>query len=424
MNEHFFFRMVDTMRALIAAISVILIAVGCSQANTHTPPPISPTDHDAISTPTTVVPTSITVPTSSPQSPMPTTPSQTPTQTPLPPLEVTSAIGGSASDYMVLLTREKGFWLVYGSPDQFMPTETIIDAAVGPNHIMALTQSGAVYAFGYNIYGQLGTEDTENIQDTPSVVAGIDNVSAITAGWDFSVALKDDGTVWAWGKNDTGQVGGEIAEYRSQPAQITGLSNITAISSGGGHTLALRNDGVILAWGANGSGQLGNGTTDTRLVPVQVMGLSRVVSVAAGGGHNLALKDDGTVWGWGANNCGQLGVQTDASYSSVPIQIPGLSDIVAITAGRYYSLVVTKDGEVWAWGENEVGQLGIGNTEPSHIPIKVEGITDIISIAAGRYRTIALQRDGTLWGWGDRLLLPGLPGSSVQTTPAIILGQD
>jgi alpha-tubulin suppressor-like RCC1 family protein len=426
MKAHLFFQVADTMRALIAASSAILIAVGCSQANVHTPPPPSPTEHAAISTPTPTMPTSTTVPTSSPQPSTTPTPGQTPTRTPLPPLEVTAVIGGSASDYMVLLTREKGFWLVYGDLDRFMPTETIIDAAVGPHHIMALTQSGAVYAFGYNRHGQLGTDNTEDIQETPVVVAGIDHVSAITAGVDFSVALKEDGTVWGWGENDAGQVGGEIAEYRARPAQIAGLSNIAAVSSGGGHTLALRNDGVILAWGSNGSGQLGNGTTETKLVPVQVMVLNDVVAISAGGGHSLALKDDGTVWSWGGNNRGQLGVRTDASHSTVPIQILGLSDIVAITAGSRYSLAVTKDGEVWAWGENGVGQLGIGDTEEreSFVPVKVEGIAGIVSVAAGRYRTVALQRDGTLWGWGDRTLLPGLSGSSIQTTPTIILGQD
>lgn len=294
-----------------------------------------------------------------------------------------------------------------------MLDESIIDAAVGPNHILALTQAGSVYAFGYNRHGQLGIENVEDIQETPIIVPGIDNISALAAGGDFSVALKSDGTVWAWGKNDVGQIGHEIAEYRYQPGQIAGISNIVAISGGGSHTLALKNDGTIFAWGANDVGQLGIGTIEHQSAPVQVGKLHDVTAISAGIAHGLALRSDGTVWSWGNNDHGQLGTQTETSFSSMPIQVPGLSDIVVVTAGRYYSLAVNKDGEVWAWGENEVGQLGIGNIEPSFIPVKVEGITDIISIAAGRTGTMALQRNGMLWGWGDRLVLPGLPGGNV-----------
>jgi hypothetical protein len=241
MKAHLFFRVVDTMRVLIAASSTILIAVGCSQANIRTPPSPSPTEHAAISTPTTTMPTNTAVPTSSPQPSTTPTPSQTPTRTLLPPLEVTAIIGGSGSDYIVLLTRERGFWLVYGDLDRFMPTETIIDAAVGPNHIMALTQSGAVYAFGYNRHGQLGTDNTDDILDTPVVVAGIDHVSAITAGGDFSVGLKTDGTVWAWGKNNNG-------------VQVTACPNRRSIKHRGSVERWRTHAGFEKRWGCPGLG--------------------------------------------------------------------------------------------------------------------------------------------------------------------------
>ena len=123
----------------------------------------------------------------------------------------------------------------------------------------------------------------------------------IAGGGEHSIALKSDGTVWAWGNNWVGQLGDGTTSHRSTPVQVSGLSGVIAIAGGGYHSIALKSDGTVWAWGWNEYGQLGDGTTSHRSTPVQVSGLSGVIAIAGGGYHSIALKSDGTVWAWGNN---------------------------------------------------------------------------------------------------------------------------
>jgi alpha-tubulin suppressor-like RCC1 family protein len=136
-----------------------------------------------------------------------------------------------------------------------------------------------------------------------------------------SVALKTDGTVWAWGYNYYGQLGDGTYTDRSTPAQVSNLTDVKAISTLSSHALALKSDGTVWAWGYNYFGQLGDNTTTNRNTPVQVQNLTNVVAVAAGGSHSLALKSDGTVWAWGNNYSGQLG-DNSTTNRSLPVQVP------------------------------------------------------------------------------------------------------
>jgi hypothetical protein len=154
-----------------------------------------------------------------------------------------------------------------------------------------------------------------------------------------SLALKDDGTVWAWGYNGYGQLGNGTNTDSNVPVQVSGLTGITAIAWGGSHSLALKNDGTVWAWGYNGYGQLGNGTNTDSNLPVQVSSLTGITVIAGGSRHSLALKNDGTVWAWGYNGYGQLGNGTNTD-SNVPVQVSGLTGITAIAGGGYHSLAI------------------------------------------------------------------------------------
>ena len=137
----------------------------------------------------------------------------------------------------------------------------------------------------------------------------------ITAGESHTVAVKQDGTVWAWGNNSYGQLGNGTTTVRITPVQVSGLStNVTAIAAGGNYTVALKQDGTIWAWGDNYYGELGDGTYTERHTPVQVSGLSGVTAIAAGGRHTVAMKQDGTVWAWGDNSIGQIGDGTKSYW--------------------------------------------------------------------------------------------------------------
>ena len=230
--------------------------------------------------------------------------------------------------------------------------------AAGYQHSVALKNDGTVVAWGRNNYGQT------------SVPVGLNEVTVfdekalnIAAGYNHTVALRQDGTVVVWGNNSHGQT--------TVPA---GLSGVTAIAAGYQHTVALKSDGTVVAWGDNGSGE----TT----VPA---GLSGVVAIAAGTGNTVALKQDGTVVAWGYDHNGQ---------STVPT---GLSGVVAIAAGTFHTVALKSDGTVVAWGAGGLGQSGLGHYGQSSVPAGLNGVT---AIAAGGVHTVALKSDGTVVAWG------------------------
>jgi len=281
----------------------------------------------------------------------------------------------------------------------------------------ALKNDGTVWAWGRNEYGQLGDGTTID-STTPVQVSELTNVTAIDGGGNsqvsHTVALKTDGTVWVWGYNGSGQLGVTTTETcgyspcSSIPLQVSGLTDVISIAGGGSHTIALKADGTVWAWGGNWSGQLGVTTAETcgyysspcSTTPVQVSGLTEVTAIAGGGSYTIALKSDGTVWAWGDNEFGQLGVGTRID-SAMPVQVSGLADVTAIVAGDRHTLALKDNSTVWAWGDNRSGQLGDGTTIDSTTPVQVSGLTDVDAIAGGGSHTIALKNDGTVWAWGS-----------------------
>ena len=259
----------------------------------------------------------------------------------------------------------------------------------------------AARGWGWNAVGQLGDGTTadKGMPTAPSA-ATVPGAAAVAAGGYHSLALKADGTVWAWGWNAFGQLGDGTVTSRTRPMQVTGLPPIASIAAGTYHSLAVGQDGRVWAWGWNPVGQLGDGTTVDRKAPVLVAGLSAVKGVSGGGLHSLAVKTDGTVWSWGWNGVGQLGDGTTVDRHA-PVQVPYLSDMTAVAAGGYHSLALHRLGVATSWGWNGQGQLGIGSTEDKHYAVVVPGLTGVTALAAGGRHSIALLADGTVspWGW-------------------------
>ena len=254
-----------------------------------------------------------------------------------------------------------------------------------------------VWAWGYNPYGLGDGSSTES--STPVQVSGLRGAIAIAAGSWHSLAVKSNGTVWAWGGNDSGQLGIGSQINKRTPVQVPGVSGATVVAAGLKHSLALKGDGTVLAWGYNRYGQLGNGTNADSNSPVAVAGLSGVSAVAGGTAFSLALKGDGTVWSWGTNSSGQLGDGGSAN-SNTPVLVSGLSGVIAIAAGGDHSLALKGDGTVWAWGYNDYGQLGNGSRFNSNIPVPVSNLTGIVRLGAGYGHSLAIKGDGTAWAWG------------------------
>jgi len=275
---------------------------------------------------------------------------------------------------------------------------TQIVAGRGSSFSLAVKKDGTVWAWGANSSGQLGNNSTTTSK-VPVQVPGLTNVIAIAAGASHALALKSDGTVWAWGLNASGQLGIGSTTTSKAPVQVHTLTDVTAIAAGASHSLAISSDGTVWAWGLNSSGQLGNNSTTNATAPVQVS-IPSVIALAGGTSHTLALKSDGTVWAWGANTSGQLG-NNSTTTSKTPVQVTGLSGVASIAAGASHSLALKSDGTVWSWGLNSSGQLGNGTTTTSKTPVQVTSFGErVVAVAAGDNFSLAFTQDGAHWGWG------------------------
>jgi len=270
----------------------------------------------------------------------------------------------------------------------------------GQYHSVVLLKDSTVKAFGRNLEGQVGDSTTSN-QDRPRFVNGLTEIIRISAGNKHSLALKLDGTVWAWGDNGDGQLGDGTTTQRISPVQVSGLTGVIEISGGNGyHSVALKSDGTVWAWGLNDKGQLGNGTTTDSSVPVQSTGLTGVIAISAGKYHTLALKSDSTIWSYGGNWYGMLGDGT-TSQRTTPVQVVGLTGIKAIDGGAEHNLALKSDSTVWAWGRNSDGQVGDGTTTNRTSPVQVSGISSVMTVSAGGYFSAVIKTDSTLWVWGS-----------------------
>jgi alpha-tubulin suppressor-like RCC1 family protein len=294
---------------------------------------------------------------------------------------------------------------------------SIVAIAGGERHNAALDSNGDVWTWGWNYFGQLGTgasctggfNNLDCTATTPVKIAGFTSVKAIASRGYHTLALKNDGTVWAWGYNDSGRLGDGTNTDRHTPVQVNGLTGhgkVIAISGGGDVSAALMEDHSLMAWGNNSNGAAGIGITSTvgqwAPAPVsQTTGLTNVKAIATGWDHMIALAQDGTVWTWGSGADGQLGNGTRTN-SSLPVQVSGLSNVTGVSAGDGSTVVVKADGTVWAWGtlRTEAGADKYASYYYGSTPVQVAGIDHVSLVRARDWHVLALKSDGTVWAWG------------------------
>lgn len=267
--------------------------------------------------------------------------------------------------------------------------------SAGFEHSLLVGADGSVWGWGGNSFGQVNA-DRRLRSCVPVRVNGISGAVAAAAGNTFSMALISDGTVRQWGTLD--DILGEAA-YLGVPTSVPGLPRVRAISAGARHLMALCDDGTVWTWGQNKEWQLGGGTADHRAVPSIVEGLSDIVAIDAGPYSCISLKADGTVWTWGYRSVSDDSGGVIRLCQRVPAmtEIPGRA--VSVAAGYSHYLVVLSDGEVWAWGGNYNSQ--VGRTGPlCERPLRVQGLPPCETVSAGDDFSLALGRDGSVWAWG------------------------
>ena len=291
-------------------------------------------------------------------------------------------------------------------------------SSLGIQSNLAVKTDGTLWSWGYNAAsdgGPLGQNNATNLS-SPVQVGALTNWRNISAGTFVSSAIKTDGTLWVWGKNQWGQIGDGTVVNKSSPVQVGALTNWKQSSSSFYGGLAIKQDGTLWGWGQNQYGQIGNGAAGVTVGtggyysnPVQVGALTNWKQVSNSGAWILAVKTDGTLWSWGLNNFGQLGNNNTTNYSS-PIQVGALTNWKQVSAsGDGAAFAIKTDGTLWSWGQNSVGELGLNYATSTYYssPIQVGSLTNWKYIAAGggsggpdSTNVSAIKTDGTLWTWG------------------------
>jgi len=348
------------------------------------------------------------------------------------------------------------------SNDRSIPTRVsalsgVIAVSLGPNHCAAITIDGDLYTWGLNRFGELGHGDysywetdtyrhyIDNDRSTPTRVASLSNVVAVSLGFSHSAAITADGDLYTWGKNSDGQLGLGDTTDRATPTKVQSVSNVTAVSLGGEQSAAITADGDLFTWGQNFCGELGYssddyhvwslddgpGGTEIRYTasPTKVPGLTKTTAVSWGIGETpakpwglfycAAVTEGGDLYTWGCNGNGQLGLG-DANSRTEPTKVQGITGIVSISSGYGHSAALTANGCLWVWGNNYHGQVGDGTAIYRRTPLRI--MDNVAFISAGYYHSMAIKADGGLWAWGDNVF--GQLGDSTTTarsTPVKIM---
>ena len=253
------------------------------------------------------------------------------------------------------------------TPCQSVPVQVMEDVAqisAGDYFTAAVKSDGSLWMWGSNLYGELGTDhkkDQNNrigwaCRKEPTFV--MEDVADVACGAYHTLILKTDGTLWACGNNESGQLGIEDTDNQAVPVRV--MTDVAAISAGRAFSAVIKTDGTLWTWGENQYGQLGTGDTRSRQEPTQVM--TDVAQVSLGADQTFAVKNDGTLWGWGWDQFNQLGTGQPLAedgaqrHSTEPVQV--MADVAMVDAGTWSALAVKTDGTVWTWGSDFSGQLG------------------------------------------------------------------
>ncbi|HSD13671.1 MAG TPA: T9SS type A sorting domain-containing protein [Flavobacterium sp.] len=262
----------------------------------------------------------------------------------------------------------------------------------------AIKTNGTLWVWGSNNNGQLGLGDTTNRLSPIQLGTDTNWLSTTVGSSAHSLAIKTDGTLWSWGYGASGQLGLGGIYSVSTPTQVGTATNWKSISTGSNHSLAIKTDNTLWVWGRNASRELGITATENQTAPV-VRG-NTWLSASASDLFSLAVRSDGTLWAWGTNGFGQLGIGNNSSPFQ-PTRVGTDTDWTKVVTGTYHTIAIKNNGTLWAWGYNNYGQLGLGTIDGDHFsPAQIGTATDWLDIEAGSYFGVARKSSGEISAWG------------------------
>eukprot|EP01125_Pyxidicula_operculata_P004047 TRINITY_DN1574_c0_g1_i3.p1 TRINITY_DN1574_c0_g1~~TRINITY_DN1574_c0_g1_i3.p1 ORF type:complete len:2540 (-),score=589.38 TRINITY_DN1574_c0_g1_i3:112-7731(-) len=321
---------------------------------------------------------------------------------------------------------------IFSTPRGIPKFQKEIQSIVCGGYHSFILQDEKLYCFGDNSHGQLGLGDFSG-QDTPIVNKFFKylKVSILAAGLHHTILKTQDGRLWGFGNNRAGELG--IINYFPQPVPqhisfFNDTENVVSISCGTNHTLIVTSDGALYAFGSNSYGQLGLGPSkEDFAVPqcVEFLSDKKVVKVATKGYFSLAITDEGQLYSFGENSYGQLGLGHKENQT-LPQLVASLSGkrVIDASAGMFHSIVLTDDGHVYSFGNNRGGQLGLGTTDGHTLPEQISFFANkkVLKASCGLHYTMVITDDNQVFGFGyNSSGQLGLGNTHMQPTPQLLL---
>jgi alpha-tubulin suppressor-like RCC1 family protein len=277
--------------------------------------------------------------------------------------------------------------------------------SAGERNTLFIKTNGTMWSCGRNV-GAIGNGSFDDVSVTPPVQIGTGFTwTDVSCGYQYSLAVRQDGTLWAWGRTDNnGSLGDGTTTASASPIQIGTDTNWSKVYAGELHSMAIKTNGTLWAWGTNAWGYLGDGTQTGRNSPVQIGTGTDWASIALGDRHSLGIKTNGTLWAWGYNDQGQVGDSTSGNFRATPVQIGTGTNWKSVAAGYFHSIGLKTDGTLWSWGYGANSALGQGNTTTYLVPTQIGTATDWDILASSKGSTNhhhAVRASGAIYGWGS-----------------------